>query len=350
MLSALAEAGHKIDLVAPCHDIPHANIRLLPESAKKISKAKLLLLATNAHFRKSYDAIHAADSAVFYAMYLCRWRKCRLVYDASRRFSGASGSGHSRLWKWFPRRFQRLEKKVLERADLVFSSCGTLTSNLAHLERSATPVQIEDVPLQSLYTLADQTEPSVLQAFECRPGALVMCSCLPECHGGCHKILLAARKVIEQVPDVGFIFRGCMNKKAADMAERLDISGNCLFVKDRSVETFLSLLSFADATLLIPSDKQRYLHPDVYTLLKSGVPIVSIQNGAYMDILDDKTAIQTLSNAEAIAEGLLRAILEPLFSRALATEGQKRIANQFTLSSFKYRVRGAYLKMGARRN
>lgn len=343
MLNALAEAGHKIDLIAPggCGTSMHANIRHLPACGGG-GRIRLIYAAAGAYMRKSYDAVHAVDNAVFWAGVLTRWKGCRLVYDASRRFSGKDGLGRAVAWRLMPQRLQRLEKRMLKRADLVISTCESLQSDLERLQRVANIVQIEDIPLQSMVTVPRRSISGDEADFIRRSSALVFCSCVPGSHDGYKTMLLAARKVIEQVPCVGFVVTGCNCLGSAEIATKLDIQDNCLFLPGREAEDVFSLLDSCDAALFFPKDKVRYVQPEAYTLLQSGVPVVAVQNNAHAGILCEEVAVSVLANAESIASGLLRVILEPLFSRALASEAQRRVADGFTLSSFKHKVRKAY--------
>jgi len=347
MLRALADAGHRVDLLTPRTDIPeHPNIQVLLDGQERnLRRSKLRWACLRAVSRVSYDAIHAVDSSVFFAHRVCRWKKIPLVYDAARRFTGSAGIGYSKLWKLFPTHFQRLEATVLEKAKCIFSPCSALTADLFSMDKFATVVQLEDVPIQPLYARQEVDNSILLQKFGKRPGAVVVCSILPGNAVGFRNLLMAARKVIEAVPDAVFFFKGVVNAQAQKMATNLDIVDHCIFLSNEEPEIFLSVLGIADAVLLIPQGNSRYLHPQVYTLLHAAAPLVTIHDAAYDEVLTDKTAVRVLPGSESIAEGVLRAIQEPLFSLAVAIEGQQLVADRYTYSSFKHKVRMAYHKL-----
>ncbi len=170
----------------------------------------------------------------------------------------------------------------------------------------------------------------------------MVCSALPGHAVGFRQLLMAARKVIDVVPGAVFFFKGAPQRQAEKMAANLDITDHCVFLSPDEPESFFSALEIADAVLMVPRGESRYIHPQVYTLLHAGAPLVTIHDAVYDKVLTEKTSVRVLSNSESIAEGLLRVIQEPLFSLAVALEGQQLVADRHTYSSFKHKVRMAY--------
>ncbi|MEN8255876.1 MAG: glycosyltransferase [Verrucomicrobiota bacterium] len=362
MLRALADAGHRVDLVAPYTDLPdHPHIRVLIDSGDRplrqaqdrpVRRAKLRMAGRRAVWRDSYDAVHAADESVFFAMRLCRWKKIPLVYAATRCFSGKAGSGMAGLGRFFPKHLHRLEAKVLERAAVVFSPCSALTADLRGVDRDARVVQLEDIPAQPLYAqqnadkpILSGKEPVLSSSNGPAPGPVVVCCALSGHAVGFRQLLMAARKVIDVVPDAVFFFKGAPQRPAEKMAANLDIADHCVFLPPDEPETFFSALGIADAVLMLPSGESRYIHPQVYTLLHAGAPLVTLPDAAYDEVLTEKTSVRVLPNSESIAEGLLRVVQEPLFSLAVALEGQQLVATRHTYSSFKHKIRMTYLDL-----
>jgi hypothetical protein len=344
MIQALADAGHHVDLITPRCTLPaHPNIRILVGAEEgKTHRLKLRAAAFQAVWRGPYDALHAVDYAVFLAYRLCRLKKVRLIYDAARRFTGPTGSGNSLLLKLFPAHFKRLEAAVLTKACRVFSSCSALTEDLFSMEKKAPVSQLEDIPIQPLYARPEVEKSVLLEKFGKRPASVVVCSLLPDNAVGFRNLLMAARKVIDQAPDTAFFFKGAQSGQAAQMAANLDIIDHCVFLSTEEPEIFLSALDIADAVLLISHGHDRYIHPQVYTLLHAAAPLVTIHDSVYDEILTEKTSVRVLPSSDAIAEGVLRTIQEPLFSLAVSVEGQQLVAGRHTYSSFKHKVRMAY--------
>jgi hypothetical protein len=353
MLRALADAGHRVDVVASSADIPdHPHIRILEGcGSKPLCRSRLRMRCLQAFGRISYDAVHAVDDAVFFGERLCRWKKIPFVYDASRRFTGTAGTGAGTLLRLFPKILRRSEERVLLRAKTIFSPCPLLTADLLSLDREASVVQLEGVPMQSLHVRQDVDRAALFLSYDVRPGPVVVCSVLPGCTTGLRNLFVALRKVVDASPDTVFFFRGGGGEQAGKMAANLDIAERCIFLPSEDAAAFLSVLDVADAALLIPQRKSRYVHPIVYTLLNAGAPLVTVHEAAYDEVLTEKTSVQVLESADSIAEGILRVIQaegilrviqEPLFSLAVAMEGQQLVADRYTYSSFKHKVRMTY--------
>ncbi len=344
MLNALADAGHHVDLVAPHVHLPsHSYIRVLSgNDDKPCCRATVYRRCLHAVGRGSYDAIHAIDQAVFFATQLSRWKKLPLVYDAAQCFTRKREGGTSKFRTLFSKHYRRIERNALDRASIIFSPCSALTLDLHTMEKEAPVLQLEDVPVQPLYARQDIGKTDLLKSFGKRRDSVVVCCVLPKDTVSFRTLLMAVRKVIDVVPETLFFFKGNRCDPAKKMATNLDIIDQCIFLSDQKPETFLSALNIADAILLLPQGGDHYIHPQVYTLLHAGAPLVTIHNKAYDELLTEKTTVRVLSNSESIAEGLLRVIKEPLFSQAIATEGQQLVAARYTYSSFKHKVRMAY--------
>ncbi|VGO13712.1 hypothetical protein PDESU_02269 [Pontiella desulfatans] len=344
MVRALAEAGHRIDIVAADAELQeHPNIGIIEGGGTaSASRHRLRMAVLRATGRKSYDCLHGVDEAVVFLSRIARFRKTKLVYAASRCFTGTMGIAPSRLWNLLPGYFSRLEKRILLQASMVLSSCPALSSDLRGLAQETRINQIEDIPAQSMFCGRILGRSALLDRFKGKSSSVVVCSILPGNRKELRKLLMATRKVIESIPHASFFFKGSLVEEAEKMAANLDILGRCSFLLPEETEAFLSALDIADAVLLVPQPGGRYLHQEVFTLLQAPAPLVAVQSPAYGKLLTDLNSIQVLPSSEAMAEGLLRAIQEPLFSLGIATEGQQLIADNYSFSSFKHKVRMVY--------
>jgi hypothetical protein len=165
---------------------------------------------------------------------------------------------------------------------------------------------------------------------------------LPGNEGTTQKLLLTVRKVADTLPDVHFFLHGPLHAQAQQMAERLDVAGRCVFLAADDLDSCLAALKRSDVAVWIPQKNGRYVHPEVYTLLHAGVPIVAPKDTAHEEILTEQSSIRVLTGSETMAEGIVRAIQEPLLSLAVATEARRLVSNGHTFSSFKHKVRMAY--------
>jgi glycosyltransferase involved in cell wall biosynthesis len=348
MLLALSEAGYRVDVLAPAVDLPpHAKIRLLTRPRRNgmhISRIHLQMAAIRALTRTPYQAIHAMDEAAFFALRLCQWKKIPLVYDAKRCFSrwGTGASQTETLFRQiFPRPFRKLEQNLLDRAQAIISSSTRLTQELKAFQTSAPVIQIEDIPVQSILSCSEQGEAQPLWSNKTLGTRIVFSVASPP-EVGLREIVLSARKVLDAEPESHFLFLGVDTVQTRKIATRLGMESQCIFLPTNDASTLSLALSQADGVCFIPRKGARYIHPQIYTLLHSGVPLLLLQNKTYSPLLDAGMATGLLADSEEMAQALLSVLREPLFFRPLALAGQQLMAKQHTCSSFKHQVRMVY--------
>lgn len=344
MLRALADAGSEVDVIAAeVSDGIHAHINILLGGADKPPSRRMMRRAVRHALKsKTYHVLHAVDYAAFYAVSLVKPRKMNLVYEASRCCTGPNGEAPCWHWKLFPTHYQRMERKVLRRAAMVFTACNDLSVDLSRISNDAHIVQIEDVPAQPLFGAKDADRIQAAPPFDGDVSFLVTCNVLSGNRGELRTLLLAARKVIDKKPGAGFVFKGFNEEEALRTAASLDIQGRCLFCAEDDTDRFLSHLAVSDAALFVPRPGCRYRHPDVLTMLNSPAIVVAIHESAYAAMLTDRNSLQVDYTATSIAEGLLRIIQEPLLAFGIAADAQQQIADHHSFSSFKHHVRMAY--------
>ena len=344
-LRTLADAGYKIDLIAPSVDLkPHANIRIIKGKENKPNTHRnIQWLAFRSTKNTTYSAIHAIDETIFFAYRLSRQKKIPLIYDARRRFTGKSGRGTLRRYRFFPKHYIRLEKNIIEYAACVFSLCPKLTTDLTSLSRDLSLVEIKDIPLQPLCTKdhTDRTEMKTL--FPAQPIANIV-TCYALSKKSLRNLMLTARKIIDTLPETGFFLKTTHPEQAKKLAKSLDIVDHCCFLQPNDPHALISALSIANVVLYIPPANVCYIPQSLYTALNVFAPLVVIQNKAYELLLTKKTAHFVLANSDAMAEGLLDILHEPLFSVSIATEGQELVRSKHTFSSFKHQIRMTYKK------
>lgn len=347
MLRALADAGHQVFVITAHTDLsehPHITV-LAGRTSSPLSRWHLRKAFVKATGTQRFDVVHAEDAAVIFTARLCRLRKIRFIYSAVRCFTGPVGQAPFRHWKWFPEHFQKVEKRILKQADSIITPGATLRADIENLFPAARIFQIEDVPVQMLFGYREVDRGALLERFKDVTPSGVVCGLLPDNRDELRKVLMATRKVVDAIPTVSFFLKGRLVKEAEALAVNLDIQNRCVLLNNEEMELFLSALDMADVALLIPTHGSRYVHSEIYTLLHSPAPLVAVHEGACSELLTEQNCSEVLSSAESIAEGIIRVIQEPLFSIGLGSEGQQLIADRFSLSSFKHKVRMAYHEM-----
>lgn len=349
MLRALGDAGHQVDLIAASTDIGyHPNIQILtaPSPEKRLSFGRLRREMVRAIKRKRYDVVHAVDEAALHVARMNRVKRSGVVYEAYRCFSGPNGEAPAGIYRLFPARCARLEAHLLRRADVVLSSNAMLSSDLKQRFGDVNIVHLEDVPAHPFFPLQGVDRSSIVEGFEGGISFLVAVSVMSGNKKELKTLMLAVRKVLEKVPRAGFFFKGVDSVDAEQMLVNLDIGDRCRFLPD-NLRLFLDVLSLADAVLFVPRPQCRYPHPEIMTLMNSHALVVAVKNGAYSELLTEENSLLVNHTATSISEGLLRVVQEPLFSFVAATEAQRMVADRYSFSSFKHRLRMVYHELGS---
>lgn len=340
---ALAEAGHQVSLVASRAMIPdHPNINVLGGRNETLTLRRIRMTVAKATSTLKFDAVHAVDAAAPFVLQICRMRKLKLIYDASRCFTGKFARPISKRWKWFPNHYASKERQLLRKADAVMVSQALLAGDLKSVCKGVEPVLIEDVPLQLLWPSMESGAVQLKQRLEDPVSCLVVCCVEALCHSGLRKTLMAARKVVDTLPGVSFVFRGVAAEVAEPMAVSLDIGKRCCFLNPDEVELYLSALAIAQAALFVPDAAKRYITPELLTLLNSQAPVVCVQSAATDGMLSESNSVSVLQHTDSMAEGLLHVLQEPLFSLGLSNEARQLMADRYSLSSFKHKLRMLY--------
>lgn len=343
VVRALVDAGHRVSIIAARVDIPkHPNMQVLAGQEAPVTERRLRMAATQAASSMKFDAVHAVDAAAPFCMQICLLRKIPLIYDASRCFTGKNARPPSRRWKWFPKHYAAKEQKLLRKAAGVITADAVLARELEALSREVRVTRIEDVPLQSLFACPEDGRNQLNLRLKQPVTSIVVCRVEALSSSDLRKLLMAVRKVIDSMPDLSFVFRGVSAGEAGPMAASLDIEARCCFLEPEEVELYLCALQAAAASVLVPTPDRRYVSPEIYTLLNAPAPLVHVQSSAHDGLLDEQNSVPVLLNTDAMAEGLLRVLREPLFSLGLAAEGRQLIADHYSLSSFKHKIRMLY--------
>lgn len=279
ILRALADAGHHVDVIAAGARIAdHPNITILAGPADRLLPRRLLQrVYAKAARRKRYQLVHVVDEAALSLAHGMWWRRVKVVYEASRCFTGPNGIAPSWRWKVTPTYYERIERKVLQRTDLVLTSCDILSTDLQRLQKNIRITRLEPVPAQALIPREEPDRKRLLSRLGGSASGIVVCCIRPGNRNELRKLLLAARKVIDALPGVGFFFRGLSVSEAEPMARNLDIHGRCAFLERDETDDYYNALNFADAALFVAQPGGRYVDPEVFTVLHSPSALVAVK-------------------------------------------------------------------------
>ncbi len=364
MLTALAEADHEVDLL--CYpwgrqvDIPgvrtHRVPRLLAGRRRKAVDAWSLLLLFQLLLRvfwlcarTRYDVIHTVDHAALVGNWVKRLHGTRFVCEIDSLMADRVGEGVS-LWRRFTARWiEAMEIRALKHADVVLLSAESLVDDIGALAEKAKRVLIRPAPLGVAIREDREKARQLGEELDLEGRPVVVYTGNFDKHRGVDLLLRAAPGVIKHCPDVRFVLVGGDPDQIARMLKlvrSLELQNYCVFAGERPMDEMAAFMTLA-TVLVSPRPRGHSLSTKILTYMQSGRPIVATRIEAHTEVLDETCAILVMPQAADIATGILRAIQEPLIAAALSREAGQRAATQYSLASFKHKVRTAYQQLGS---
>lgn len=363
VLTALSEAGHQVDLLCfpwgePV-DIPGLRIRRVlripglkevrvgPSIAKAFLDFFMMWQAFGLCLRHRYDVIHAVEESAFFAVWLKRLFRCRLVYDMD-----SSISDQLSYTGFMPVRsvlavVERFERTAMRRADFVLTVCRSLTDDVRRRAPSARVVQIEDAPVEAAFHDDVEGARKLREELQLGDGPVVVYTGNFESYQGVELLMRALATVRRHRPDVRGVMVGGEPRQVARMmkaSHSLGLGGDCVFTGKRPMEQMRTFMSLA-SVLVSPRTKGANTALKIYSYMQSGRPIVATRLGTHTQVLDESCAVLVAPNPDDIAAGILRVLSEPLFAAALGREARSRVAERYSLEGFKEKVKAAYVAM-----
>jgi glycosyltransferase involved in cell wall biosynthesis len=192
------------------------------------------------------------------------------------------------------------------------------------------------VPAEHLHVVSVGTDPSVfrpLPEVARVPGRLMTTASADVPLKGLAHLLEALAKVWAERDDVHLVVIGRPKPKSKIPAliERLGISDHVEFVKGISTERIVEL--YAEAELAcVPSLYEGFSLPAVEAMA-CGVPVLGTTGGALPEVLgrDNETGlIVPAGDPDALAQGILRALADPLLRARIGAAGRERALDNFT--------------------
>lgn len=360
VVTALAEAGHEVDLLCyPMGEdirLPGVNIirspRVLfvrdvkvgPSLAKIPLDILMFFRAAGRCARRRYDVIHAVEEAAFFAVWLKKLFKTRMIYDMDSAIADQLQYTGFLSFRPLLRLAERLEQAAMKSSDFVMTVCESLSDYVRRHAPSVRIVQIEDAPLQSSF-LEDRAGADRLR----REWMLENHPCVVytgnfESYQGIDMLLKAAGHVLKKESEVRFVLVGgepAQVSRAETLAGHLDIRASCVFTGKRPMEDMPAFMTLADV-LVSPRTQGANTALKIYTYMQSGKPIVATKLPTHTQVLDAESAILVNPDPHDLSSGILRALREPLLAESLGRSAQALVARKYSLASFKHKVRDAY--------
>lgn len=338
----VAMQGVRILRVAGWPGLRHVSVGFsLP---KILLDIQMFFMALRLCMKNKYDVIHAVEESAFFAVMLKRLFRCKLVYDMDSCISEQlKYTGAFRL-KPMLALANLFEKHALQHSDHVLSVCESLTQTARTLAPDVPITQIEDAPLDETFRPAEDGAQRLRDEFQLGADPVVVYTGNFESYQGVDLLLKAAIAVMRECPKCHFVLAGGEAEQVAryqKIIHDLGLDQRCHLAGRRPIEEMPSFMTLA-TILVSPRSKGGNTALKLYTYMQSGKPIVATRLATHTQVLDDSNAILVMPQAGDISEGIIRALREPLLSNALGRAAQEKVSANYSLPSFRHKVRELY--------
>ena len=294
-----------------------------------------------------YDAIQAVEESVFFAVFLKKLFRCRLVYNMDSYLSEQlefSGFVSSRwilsIVRWFERSAMRNAAYVV--------TVGPVLSEVVRRSAPDTGIlQLEDAPLESHFREAPEEAQRLREEFHLGNSKVCVYTGNFERYQGVDILVRAAGIVAHERPDVWIVFVGGTSSQVAAMrhlAAQVKAETVCLFLGRRPTHEMSAFMTLADV-LITPRNRGTNPPMKIYAYMQSGRPIVSTNVPTHTQILDDQTAFLVNTDPESLAKGILDVLGNSDKARTVALAARERVEQKYSLLKFREKVRAAYTSL-----
>jgi glycosyltransferase involved in cell wall biosynthesis len=299
--------------------------------------------------RNRYDVIQAVEESAFFAVWLKKLFRCRLIYNMDSFISDQlqfSGFVSARPIIRFA---QACERSAMRNAAYVVTVGPVLSDVVRRFAPGTKVLQLEDAPLEASFREAPDGARRVRD--ELNLGAAPVCVYTGnfERYQGVDLLVRAAGLVARERPDVRFVFVGGTEPQVEEMrrlAAQAQAQTVCVFTGRRPTHEMASFMTLADV-LVTPRNRGTNPPMKIYAYMQSGRPIVSTNVPTHTQILDDQCAFLTDPTPEALAKGILATLGDPEKARAIARAARDRVEQKYSLQIFHQKVRDAYTELAA---
>jgi glycosyltransferase involved in cell wall biosynthesis len=346
--------GHEVDLLTypfgddveldgltihRCHRFPGVRgVRIGLSLGKLLTDAMLLPAMYSMAKPGRYDAVHAVEESIYFAL-LLRWRhRAKVIYDMDSSLAEQLVDSHTLLRPVAPL-LRRIEQWAIRSAEVVAPMCRDLADYAAELRPEDDAVVLHDVPIN--------VKDSTRRNGQTSPDSAARCQAL-------YVGNLEAYQGIDMLIDAAaFLHPGCgvrirvvggpeaEAERLGRIAQRRGLEDRIQFVGPRPLVELHDVLAEADI-LLSPRSKGDNTPLKLYSYMESGRAILATRLRTHTQILDDSTALLVSPDAAAFARGLLLLATDEELRRELGESAKQRVRRSYSPASFTRRVREIY--------
>jgi len=368
VLEFLSERGHELDLLT-FHEgedvqIPHCRIHRIVRplgirnirpgfSFKKVVCDILMFSKCLGMVRRNrYDLIHAVEESAFIAAAMQRLMGVPYVYDMDSSLAEQLVDAYPGLHFAFPT-LRRCEALAVRNSLGVLTVCAAL-EDVAHGHAPDKPIaRVEDT------TLLDPGQPHGGNGhgpeWLLPPGVdghspVAMYVGNLEHYQGIGLLLEGFRHALVRVPGAHLVIVGGLAEDIAHYRRRafqLGIASRVHFLGPRPISELEALLRRADV-LVSPRLKGLNTPMKIYSYLDSGTAVLATRLRTHTQVLDDRTAYLVAPEPEALGDGLVDLMCNPVLREQLASRAKQYAQQEFTPEAAQRKLGSFYSMMELR--
>ncbi len=360
-IKALVEDGHSVDLVTyPIgRDVDLPNLRIVrtwrppfitkvpigPSATKVVLDVLLTLTILRVAFfsGRRYDAVHSHEEMGVVGVWLGRRLGIPHLYDMHSSLPQQLGNfrySRSRLLRWA---FEKAEGYMVRGSQVVITICQELQDTVHEMGVGDRAVLIENVMGGDVDPAPSPGRNAVRAAWGLAPEQpVVLYTGTFEQYQGLDLLLEASVRLAASVPDVAVLVVGGAPEQVETMKARARQAGAPLVFTGQRPP--VEIPHFVDAcdVLVSPRISGTNTPLKIYSYLRSGRPIVATNLRTHTQVLSADSAVLVEPDAEGLADGLARVLLDPAEGARVAAAAQVLADAQYSRQSYVSRTRRAY--------
>lgn len=356
-IRALTTLGHTVDLVTYPFgkDVELPGLRIIrslkppfvsrvkigPSWAKVPLDALLTLTAFRMALTRKYDVIHSHEEGGAIGIVLAGLLRKPHLYDMHSSLpQQISNFGYGKA-TWLAKAFEWVERLMLKRSQAVIVICQDLDDTVKALGVNVPTVLIEN---------ASGTAPLIGAGLGVRTSLgldadtpVVLYTGTFEAYQGLDLLYAAMRHVLQTTPAARLVMVGGhpdQVEAARKAAAALGIAAATIFTGQRPAEEIPAFLDAA-SVLVSPRSSGTNTPLKIYQYLRSGRPIVATRLRTHTQVLDDEVAILVEPTAEKLAEGIVRAFVDPS-AQTLGANAQHLANTKYSDEAFIAKTKRVY--------
>jgi glycosyltransferase involved in cell wall biosynthesis len=359
-LQVLGQMGHEAHIV--CYpfgvdiDIPGVRIfrtmRLLgirdvlvgPSLSKIPMDFLLFWRAFYLCWRERYDVIQAVEEAAFFAVWLKKIFRCKLIYNMDSHVSDQLRYTGFVTLQPLLKFVQFLERSAMRNAACVVTVCQALTDVVKAWSPSTPVLQLEDSPVHERFVEDPEGARRIREKYNLGDAPVVLYAGNFISYQGVNLLLESARLVNLARPDVRFLIVGGQPhqiKEKQALVDEMGIGSVCIFTGKYPTYEIPAFTSAANI-LVSPRIEGTNTPLKIYDYMQSGRPIVATNLPTHTQVLDGTCAELADPDPESFAGAILRLLNSPERGAQLARAAADRLEQRFSLKILKEKARQAY--------